>query len=97
MLADQARADAAEGHEHDARDHATRRCDLLAKRGYDPAIRRAAAAPDHHEPDRRSAVGGPASGRFLVNDHVVVDVQDDLLRMRTRRDIEETQPEEALA
>jgi ATP-dependent Clp protease ATP-binding subunit ClpC len=71
--------------------------DLLSKRGYDPQF--------GARPLRRIVTNlvedplseGLLSGRFLVNDHVVVDVQDDLLRMRTRRDIEETQPEEALA
>jgi ATP-dependent Clp protease ATP-binding subunit ClpC len=67
--------------------------DLIAKRGYDPQF--------GARPLRRIVTNlvedplseGLLSGRFVAGDAVVVDVAEDLLRLRTQREIEETEPE----
>jgi ATP-dependent Clp protease ATP-binding subunit ClpC len=68
--------------------------DLLAERGYDPAL--------GARPLRRiitNLIEDPLSegyleGRFQSNDKVVVDTRDDLLRVRTQRQIEQEQQAE---
>ena len=68
--------------------------DLVAKRGYDPQY--------GARPLRRIVTNlvedplseGLLAGRFIANDKVVVDVQENLLRLRSQREIEETQPDQ---
>lgn len=67
--------------------------DLLSKRGYDPAF--------GARPLRRIITNliedplaeGVLEGRFRANDTVVVDTKDDLLRLRSLRQIEQEEPE----
>ncbi len=67
--------------------------DLLSKRGYDPAL--------GARPLRRIITNliedplaeGVLDGRFRPNDTVVVDTKDDLLRLRSLRQIEQEEPE----
>jgi ATP-dependent Clp protease ATP-binding subunit ClpC len=69
--------------------------ELLARRGYDPAL--------GARPLRRiitNLIEDPLSegyleGRFLTDDTVVVDTMDDLLRLRSVRQIEQEEPEES--
>jgi ATP-dependent Clp protease ATP-binding subunit ClpC len=71
--------------------------DLLAKRGYDPAF--------GARPLRRIITNliedplaeGLLDGRFRNTDTVVVDTQNDLLRLRSQRQIEQEEPEESPA
>jgi ATP-dependent Clp protease ATP-binding subunit ClpC len=68
--------------------------DLVSKRGYDPQF--------GARPLRRIVTNlvedplseGLLSGRFVNGDTVVVDVQENLLRLRSQREIEETQPDQ---
>ncbi len=67
--------------------------DLLSKRGYDPAF--------GARPLRRIITNliedplaeGVLDGRFRPNDTVLVDTKDDLLRLRSLRQIEQEEPE----
>lgn len=71
--------------------------DLLAKRGYDPAF--------GARPLRRMITNliedplaeGILNGRFFRDDTVVVDAHEDLLRLRSLRQIEQEEPEESPA
>ncbi|HEY0739635.1 MAG TPA: ATP-dependent Clp protease ATP-binding subunit [Herpetosiphonaceae bacterium] len=71
--------------------------DLLSKRGYDPQF--------GARPLRRIITNliedplseGLLAGRFRENDVVVVDVHENLLRMRPQREIEETEPDQEAA
>ncbi|MBV9786763.1 MAG: NDP-hexose 4-ketoreductase, partial [Chloroflexi bacterium] len=71
--------------------------DLLSKRGYDPTF--------GARPLRRIITNliedplseGLLAGRFRENDVVVVDVHENLLRMRPQREIEETEPDQEAA
>lgn len=71
--------------------------DLLGKRGYDPAF--------GARPLRRIITNliedplaeGLLDGRFRTGDTVVVDTKDDLLRLRSLRQIEQEEPEESTA
>ncbi len=71
--------------------------DLLARRGYDPAF--------GARPLRRIIANliedplaeGLLDGRFIGGDSVVVDTKDDLLRLRSLRQIEQEEPEESPA
>ncbi|MCU0492499.1 MAG: ATP-dependent Clp protease ATP-binding subunit [Chloroflexaceae bacterium] len=71
--------------------------DLLGKRGYDPAF--------GARPLRRIITNlledpiaeGLLNGRFQNGDTVLVDTKDDLLRLRTQRQIEQEEPEESAA
>jgi ATP-dependent Clp protease ATP-binding subunit ClpC len=68
--------------------------DLIGKRGYDPTF--------GARPLRRiitnliedSLAEGLLEGRFKPGDAVVIDVMDNLLRLRSQREIEETEPDE---
>ncbi len=68
--------------------------DLVAKRGYDPQY--------GARPLRRMVTNlvedplseGLLAGRFVTNDKVLVDVEENLLRLRSQREIEETQPDQ---
>jgi ATP-dependent Clp protease ATP-binding subunit ClpC len=68
--------------------------DLLARRGYDPTF--------GARPLRRIITNliedplaeGFLEGRFIDGDKIVVDTQDDLLRLRSMRQIEQEEPEE---
>ncbi len=68
--------------------------DLVAKRGYDPQY--------GARPLRRMVTNlvedplseGLLAGRFVTNDKVLVDVAENLLRLRSQREIEETQPDQ---
>ncbi len=67
--------------------------DMLGKRGYDPAF--------GARPLRRIITNliedplaeGMLEGRFRNNDVIVVDIQSDLLRLRSQRQIEQEEPE----
>ena len=67
--------------------------DLVSKRGYDPQF--------GARPLRRIVTNlvedplseGLLSGRFVNGDKVLVDVKDDLLRLRSQREIEQTEPD----
>ncbi len=71
--------------------------DLLAQRGYDPAF--------GARPLRRIITNliedpmaeGVLEGRFVSGDTVVIDTHNDLLRLRTKRQIEQEQEEESAA
>jgi ATP-dependent Clp protease ATP-binding subunit ClpC len=68
--------------------------DLIGKRGYDPQY--------GARPLRRIITNliedplaeGMLSGRFMVGDTVVVDTEENLLRLRSQREIEELEPAE---
>jgi ATP-dependent Clp protease ATP-binding subunit ClpC len=68
--------------------------DLISKRGYDPQF--------GARPLRRIVTNlvedplseGLLSGGFVNGDTVMVDVQENLLRLRSQREIEETQPDQ---
>jgi ATP-dependent Clp protease ATP-binding subunit ClpC len=71
--------------------------DLLARRGYDPTF--------GARPLRRIITNliedplaeGFLEGRFIEGDVVVVDTKDELLRLRSQRQIEQEEPEESTA
>ncbi len=68
--------------------------DLIGKRGYDPTF--------GARPLRRiitnliedSLAEGLLEGRFKAGDNVMIDVKDGLLRLRSQREIEQTEPDE---
>jgi ATP-dependent Clp protease ATP-binding subunit ClpC len=69
--------------------------DLIAKRGYDPTF--------GARPLRRIITNliedplaeGMLEGRFQHGDTVLVDTRDNLLRLRSQREVDETEPAEA--
>jgi ATP-dependent Clp protease ATP-binding subunit ClpC len=71
--------------------------DLLARRGYDPTF--------GARPLRRIITNliedplaeGYLEGRFMDGDTIVVDTKDELLRLRSQRQIEQEEPEESTA
>ncbi len=68
--------------------------DLIGKRGYDPTF--------GARPLRRIITNliedplaeGLLEGRFKGGDNVMIDVMDGLLRLRSQREIEQTEPDE---